>query len=184
MQIYEIDFDWNQMAIERILNNFYCVEVFFHFAKVHLASSPLKCCLVMRAIMFLMLCPWCHFNLDIVMTTKLLSTFPRSNKVKWCLFPPGDHLPLLIQPRPRLQLSQKSQKTFSIEQLNICVTFDEIDRLVWAGMDICSSCPWASKRQCCNGIGRVTGGNNCKILSTQWDSMCLNWNKDIILGSL
>ena len=54
----------------------------------------------------------------IVMTTKQLQTIPPYNKVKWCLFPPGDHLPLLIHPPPP---SASRPQNFSIEQLNTSI---------------------------------------------------------------
>ena len=52
------------------------------------------------------------------MTTKQLQTIPPYNKVKWCLFPPGDHLPLLIHPLPP---SPSRPQNFSIEQLNTSI---------------------------------------------------------------
>ena len=43
-----------------------------------------------------------------VMTTKLLRTIPRDNQVKWCLFPPGDHLPPSIHRQLPYKPSDKS----------------------------------------------------------------------------
>ena len=116
MQIYEIDFSRSQLFCWKNIEWYWItdppviVDWVLCMWFVWCWSFSLDDMLLSETI------PWWHFNLAIVITTKLLKTFPRTNKVKWCLFPPGDHLPLLIQQSSPGQPSSPSPTSWSLTE--------------------------------------------------------------------